>query len=133
MCIRDRYFTHEFGVERRRWLVEKHQFWFHGERSRDGDSLLLSARELTRIVLFFPFEANSSEKFTRLDPGLLTVEALHLHLTNGHILENREVLEKIETLKDHSNMRSLFTYSLVAQLVELPVSGLVPNQFAVNS
>ena len=38
----------QFGVERRGDLVEQHQLGLHGERARDGDALLLAARELRR-------------------------------------------------------------------------------------
>src|SRR5690606_4267546 len=39
----------QFGVERRRHLVEQHRLGSHGECSRDCHALLLAARKLARI------------------------------------------------------------------------------------
>ena len=51
----------EFGIERARRLVEEEEFRLHREGARDGDPLLLSARELGRIDVPLFREADALE------------------------------------------------------------------------
>ena len=52
-----------FRVERRRRLVEEHDFRFHRQRAGDGDALLLAAREIGRIGVGFVGNADPLQEF----------------------------------------------------------------------
>src|SRR5262249_53507541 len=43
--------SNQFGVERRRDLVEQHNFGLHRQCTSDGDALCLATRELVRVAV----------------------------------------------------------------------------------
>ena len=81
------------GVERAQRLVEQKQAGRHGDRSGDGDPLLLSAGQLSGILAGFPGEADHVEQLGDLLgdvplPAPLALEAI------GHVVEDGEVGEQ---------------------------------------
>src|SRR5205823_3556833 len=56
----------ELGVERARDLVEEHQGRAHRQRTRDRDSLLLTAREPVRILVGLVEQADPAEQVASL-------------------------------------------------------------------
>ena len=94
----------ELDVERGRWLVEEHRLRPHHERPRDRDALLLTARQLLRILRALVGETDTSEELERLAPRVLLGEPAHLDQPAHHVLERSHVLEQVEALEDHADL-----------------------------
>ncbi len=58
-----------FGVKRGGRFIEQHDLGFHGECTGDGDSLLLSARKLSRQFVGLVGDTNPVQQLHGLDPG----------------------------------------------------------------
>ena len=91
----------QLGVERRRRLVEEHHVGLHRERTRDGDPLLLTAREMDRVGVRLVGQSHLREDLAGHRAHGVRLEALHDHGALHHVLERRHVREEIELLEDH--------------------------------
>jgi hypothetical protein len=60
------HFSDHLRVQRGRWLIEQHDFWPHGQRSRNRYALLLAAGELSRELVRLLRDANTLEKLHSL-------------------------------------------------------------------
>ena len=61
---------HQFRVESRGRLVEEHQLRLERQRAGDADALLLSARELVRVLVGLAGETDLVQQLLRLGPYL---------------------------------------------------------------
>src|SRR5690606_23161615 len=96
----EHFFDH-LRIERRRRLVEQHHLGIHAERACDRDTLLLPARELTRILARLPGNSHPLEVLHRRGLRLIARLTAHPDGTKRAVLQDREMWEKIEVLKDH--------------------------------
>src|SRR5262249_56111747 len=80
----------------------------HRERARDRDALLLTARELARILVLVTREADALEKLETFLPRLLNAPAEGLDLTQGQVLRHGHVGEELEVLEHHAHARPHF-------------------------
>src|SRR5262245_34270255 len=95
--------TAVLGVEASGRLVGEQDLGPVGERARDRNALLFTARELRRIVVGAVAESNALEK---LPPSVhLPIPPLKLH-RDEHILERCERWQQLERLKDESHFFS---------------------------
>src|SRR5207302_2445522 len=53
----------DFRIERRQWLVQKQNLWLDGERSGQGDTLLLTTRKLVGEPICVAAEPDELESF----------------------------------------------------------------------
>jgi hypothetical protein len=92
------------GIERRGWLVEKHNFGLHRQRAGDRHALLLAARELAGI---FAGLLGDADALQQLDRGLLGPRlrpAAHPDRRQRDVLQHRQVREQVELLEDHADL-----------------------------
>ena len=54
-------------VEVAGWFVGKDDFWVGDDGAGDGDALLLTARELIGVLIFFFFHIEAVERFGSFD------------------------------------------------------------------
>ena len=88
----------DLRVQRAEGLIQQQNFRLVRECARDSDTLLLSARKLSRHALVHAFEGYQSEQFL---PSLATVGCPHSAdaqckfdvVRHGHVTEQRVVLE----------------------------------------
>ena len=99
----DEHLAHELGVERRRDLVEEHHVRIHHQRPRDRDPLLLTARELVRVLPGLLLQADSREQLVGPRLGLLPTDVLHATRGERHVVDRTKVREEIELLKDNAD------------------------------
>ena len=77
----------------------------HGEGTRDGDALLLPARQACRVGVALVKKSDLSEKFLRRRQDFLALHALDLDRRLQQILQHRHVREEVELLKDHAHLQ----------------------------
>ena len=70
------HFAGQLRIESRGHFVEQHHLGRHGERTRNRDTLLLSARELFRVGIGLLGQADLAEHLRRDAPRFVTAEAL---------------------------------------------------------
>ncbi|MNR00533.1 hypothetical protein D3C85_1163070 [compost metagenome] len=85
------YFTHQLRIECRCGFVKQHQGRIHGQSSRNGDTLLLAARQRRWIVLGFLCQANSLKHPQRLGLGVGCIRLLNAQQRFGNILQSGHV------------------------------------------
>src|SRR3954466_6525829 len=91
-------------IERGGRLVEEHDLRPHGERTRDGDALLLSARELAGIFVRLLGDANALEQVHGERAGLSRWHAPYANGGKRDVLQDREMREKVERLEHHADL-----------------------------
>ena len=94
--------TGELGVEGGGRLVEEHDVRLHGKGARDGDALLLSARELARVVVLAVGESNFFEEVTSVGEDLVASHPLDVNRCLDEVLDHGHVGKEVELLKDHA-------------------------------
>ncbi len=91
----------QFGIQRAGRLVVEHDLRLHGERPRDGRTLLLAAGEIRRIPVHMRAKADFLKQgapgFSASSPGYAANDDECHH----GILQKRAVREEIELLKNH--------------------------------
>ena len=98
------YLADHLGVERRGRLVKQHDIGLHAQRAYYRHTLLLTARELTRIRCGAVGKSDSPEHLHALALRLLARDMPQHHRRDGHIVEDGHVREKIEVLKNHTHL-----------------------------
>ena len=88
------------GVQGRRGLVEVDHRGVGRERPRNGDALLLTAREFVRIGVVATFQADPGEKHPGALARRLGLHAVPDDRTERHVLEHRMVEKEVVVLKD---------------------------------
>src|SRR5262245_17307694 len=94
------------GVEGRSRLVEQHDLRLHGEGPRDGDPLLLAARQVGRIVPGPVAQSHPLEQAARRGLGLAPRKLAHLDGRQHDVLEGGHMREEVEGLEDHPDPRA---------------------------
>src|SRR5919197_1892035 len=84
-------------------LVREQDEWFARDGSRDGDTLLLTARQLTRKMLR---AMRHSDAFERRFDALFALGGLHAAVGEWQldVLEDREIANQVETLEDEADL-----------------------------
>jgi hypothetical protein len=95
----------KFGVERRRHLVEQHDLWPHGERTRDGDALLLAAGKLRGVVALLRPEPDQFKQVGGARFGVRPLHAEHRNRRLDAVLHRGHVREQVERLEHHADLR----------------------------
>ena len=98
------HFLHHFRVQRRRGLVEQQQLGLHGQGPRDGDALLLSARQLARPLVLVVSQAHAFQQGLGPRRGLGPGQATHAHRRQRHVPERAHVREQVELLEHHADL-----------------------------
>ena len=122
----------QFRVEGGSRFVEEHQFRLHGQGASDRDPLLLSARQAFRIGARLVGHADLLEHVVRPLLGLLLAETQHPARCDGGVVQRREVRKQVETLKHEPYFGALLCKLPVAEVHELAVDLLLPNQRVVD-
>src|SRR5713101_3754436 len=84
--------------------VEEHDPRLHGEGAGDGHALLLSAREICRVLVRLVGDADAREEIPGDLLGLGRREPLDLRRRQHDVLEHRHVREEVEGLEDHAHL-----------------------------
>ena len=97
-----------FRVKRACRLVEQEHLGVHRKCARNGDTLLLTAGKLARLGVDIGRHAD----LFQIPHGLLLrfrlAPAEHLHLADHAVFQNRHIIEQVERLEDHADMRAIF-------------------------
>jgi hypothetical protein len=127
------HFTYQFGVEGGGWFVKKHDLWLHGQGAGDGCALLLAAGQEGRVLVSLFVEADAVQQsfgaFNRF--GFWHFE--NMDRCFGNILQNRHMLPKIKTLKDHAQLGAdAFDLAIVRRLHVAVAPGFEGNFLTVD-
>src|SRR3954469_20169462 len=98
------HFLDHFRIESRGRFIKQHDLGLHAESTRDRNTLLLTARELSRILLGLLTNAHPLEIFSR---GRLRIGLADTARANGRehaVLQDRHMRKKVEALKDHADI-----------------------------
>src|SRR5215216_675654 len=93
-------------VERRRRLVEQHELEVHRERAGDRHALLLTAREVGRVLIGLLGDPDALEQRARTLARLPRGLALGLDRPERHVVDHGAVREQVELLEDHPDLLS---------------------------
>ncbi len=114
-------------------FVEEHQLGIHRQRARNGDTLLLAAREACGIGVGFLRQAHLLQQRMGARLSLLAWHTLHLHRRLGDILQRRQMREKIEPLEDHANLSAAARDITLAIRDQLAIRRLaIANELAID-
>ena len=97
------YLADHFRVERRGRLVEQHHVRIHCQRTRDGDTLLLTAGKLCRIAVRLIRQTDTRKQLERTLVRLFIGHDLELDRCQLDILAHGQVREQVELLKHHAH------------------------------
>ena len=100
------HFLDHLRVERRRGLVEQHDLRLHRQRPRDGDALLLPARQLRGELVGLLGDAHPVEQLHRQLVRLVLGHVPHLLRAERDVAHHRQVREEVELLEDHPHFRA---------------------------
>ena len=93
------------GIERGRRLVEQHDARVHAQRARDGDALLLAARELAGILVA---PARGSCTRSRYCMATFSASARGIFFTHtgrqAEIVQHGQVRKQVEALEHHADL-----------------------------
>ena len=107
-------------IERGGDFVEQHDLRVHGERAGDGDTLLLTARKLTRIAVRLlrqsDFGQQAASALLHLSPILLQ----NMDRRHHHVLQSGLVRKQVVLLEHDPDLAAQ------RQLVELGIVDLLP-------
>ena len=93
----------DFRIEGRQWLVQKQNLWLDGERSGQGDTLLLTTRKLVGEPIGEAAEPDELEHFARPLAPLAGAHLAHLQ-PEGHVLPGRHVRKQRIRLEHHADI-----------------------------
>src|ERR1700689_4126210 len=91
----------QFGVERRRRLVEQDRSRLHRQRARDGDTLLLAAGKLRRVGVGLVGKTDLRQKSAAALERLGGRSLLHIDRSFDDVLDRRPVRKQIKALEHH--------------------------------
>ena len=103
-----KHFADHFGVERARRLVEQEDLGIHGQCAGDGHALLLAAGDLARLGVDIGRHTDLFEVMHGLFARLSLFAAKHLDLADHAVIEHSHIVEQIERLEDHADVRTVF-------------------------
>ena len=96
-------FVDHLRVQRGGGLVKEHDFRFHAERSGNGDALLLSSRELCRVLVRLFGNVDPLEIFPGPCLGIGTRYLSHTDGSDREVLENGQMGKQVELLEHHAD------------------------------
>ena len=96
--------AHHFGVERRGGLVKQHHNRIHAERTGDCHALLLTARELPRILVLVGHQAHPVKHFQAARLGLVGTSPQYPDLGQGQVFRHRQMRKQFEMLEHHPHL-----------------------------
>ena len=99
--------AYHFRVERRCRFVEQQHLGIHRHCARNSDALLLSAGYLTRPGIYILRHANALKIVQGMLLCALPVPLQHLHLTDNAVFKHSHIVEKVERLEHHADMRTV--------------------------
>ena len=79
----------------------------HRESTRDGNTLLLTAREIVGIGIRLLRQPHACQQLTRRFLSIGACDMLYLHRGEHDVVEHRHVREQVEPLEHHAD---LFTH-----------------------
>ena len=127
----DEHLADELRVERRRDLVEEHHVRVHHQRPRDGDPLLLAARELVRMLVRLLLETDRGQKFVSPSLGVPSRHLPDPPRGERQIVDRRQLRKEIELLEDDpdalaygGDVRALRSYLLAVEEDAAGLDGL---------
>src|SRR5882724_448405 len=100
-----KHFADELGIERGCWLVEQDRLGLHRERTRYGDTLLLTTRKLRRIGIGFFRKTHPRQQRPAAFERLGARFALHEDRSFDDVLDGGAMRKQVEALKHHRNSR----------------------------
>ena len=98
------HFVDHFRVEGGGGFVKQHGAGLHGERTGDGDALLLPAGNLARTLGGLTRDPHAAKQFHRQIRGFLLAHAPNLDRCKGHVLKHGQVRVEVELLEDHAHL-----------------------------
>ncbi len=90
-------------VERPQWLVEQHEVGVEDQAAREGDALLLTARQLARIALGEARKPDQAEHLVGTRFHLGARKTAHLE-RKDHVAQRRHVWEQGIVLEHHADV-----------------------------
>lgn len=102
-----KHFTDHLRIERARRLVKQQHFRLHGERAGDGHTLLLPAGELGRPCVDIRRHADLRQVLHGGLLGLLTAALERRDLPGDAVVERGHIVEQVEALEHHANLRAV--------------------------
>ena len=90
-------------IERGGRLVEQHDLWLHAQGPRDGDPLLLAARELSWIFVRLLRDAHPLQIVPGNLVGFLSRQLADPDGRKRAVLEHRQMGKQVELLKHHAD------------------------------
>ena len=119
----------ELRIERGGRLVKEHDVGPHGKRPCDGDALLLSAGELTRVVILAVHEADLGEELTRIGENLVPLHAFDMAGRFDEVLNDGHMREEVELLEDHARRHEDAPHVVGARVGRCCAAGIRPTEF----
>src|SRR5690606_34505415 len=104
-------FVPKLGIKRRRGLVEQHQLRTYGQRARYCHTLLLTTRQLPRIVVGFLGQTYLVEQGPGLFTSLAAGCSTRVHRSEHDVFKRGKLRKQVELLEHHT--------CLAAQLAHL--------------
>ncbi len=126
------HFADQFGVECGGRFVEQHELGAHGQRTGDGDALLLAARELVGIGAAAIGQPDAGEQLAGTLGGLRLGHFAHEHGRFDDVLQRGHVAEQIEALKHHADFGAVAADVAVVQLVQPFADLAIADQLAID-
>ena len=97
------HFPPDQRVERRKRLVQKPYVGLDGERSTNPHALLLTSRQLSRIVAFTTLQSDQFDNLAGSLVPLCTINTLHLE-RKSDVVDHRSMGKQREVLKNHPHL-----------------------------
>ena len=115
----------QLGIQRRGGFVQQHDLRVHCQRPGDRYPLLLAPGEFCWIFLHMIFQADPLQFHDGTLVGLSLRDSLHLNHADPDVLERVQVVEKVEVLKDHSDLLAVGVE--VPLVVVMHLAAVQPN------
>ena len=113
----------KFGVQRRGRLVEQHHLGLHRQRPRDGDALLLSARQARRVLVDLFGKSDLGQLFLGQFVGLFLGQVFEHARRQRDVAAHGQMREQVEMLEHHADV--------LAHLIDMGLV-LAKGQLAVD-
>ncbi|CDX20985.1 6-pyruvoyl-tetrahydropterin synthase [Mesorhizobium plurifarium] len=112
------HFLDHLRIESRSRFIEQHYTWLHAQRPRDRHALLLTARELARILMRLIRYPDLLEEMHGYLSGLPFWYLADPDRGEGAVLEDSQVWKEIEVLEHHPDFATDFLdlFEVVGQL-----------------
>ena len=99
-----KYLFDHLRIKGRGGLIKEHNAWAHAEAAGNGNTLLLTARELPRIFVCLLWYVHPLQVAHRRLFGLTLGRFTHPNRCKGAVFEDSEVRKEIKMLKQHPHL-----------------------------